>query len=85
MHIADFGRHMLGANGIVGGGIGLAAGAALTAKLQRTGRVALCFFGDGALKQGIFHETTQPGGDLEAAGGLLCENNQYAMSAVSRR
>src|SRR4029077_2673030 len=58
MHIADMDRHMLGANGIVGGGMGLATGAALTAKLQQTGAVAVCFFGDGALEQGILHETT---------------------------
>src|SRR3954462_12754239 len=53
MHIADMDKHMLGANGIVGGGMGLATGAALTAKLQQTGSVAICFFGDGALEQGI--------------------------------
>src|SRR6266550_5594802 len=58
MHIADMDKHMLGANGIVGGGMGLATGAALTAKLQNTGSVAICFFGDGALEQGILQETT---------------------------
>src|SRR5207237_668138 len=66
MHIADMDKHMLGANGIVGGGMGLATGAALTAKLQKTGSVAICFFGDGALEQGILHETT----NLAAIGKL---------------
>ena len=54
MHVADFDKGMLGANGIVGGGSPLACGAALTAKLRRTGSVAVCFFGDGATNQGAF-------------------------------
>src|ERR687888_2714272 len=58
MHIADMDKHMLGANGVVGGGMGLATGAALTAKLQNTGSVAVCFFGDGALNQGVLHEVS---------------------------
>src|SRR3712207_8846851 len=56
MHIADVEKGMLGANGIVGGGIPLACGAALTAKTLGTGGVAVCFFGDGAANQGTFHE-----------------------------
>src|SRR5213592_519753 len=56
MHIADVSRGMLGANGIVGGGPPLAAGAALTAKVLGTGAVAACFFGDGAAEQGTTHE-----------------------------
>src|SRR5262249_55385425 len=56
MHIADFSLGMLGANGIVGGGFGLAAGAALAAKFQKTSDVTLCFFGDGAINKGTFHE-----------------------------
>jgi pyruvate dehydrogenase E1 component alpha subunit len=56
MHIADVERGMLGANGIVGAGIPLATGAALSAKLKRTGGVAVAFFGDGATNQGQFHE-----------------------------
>ena len=57
MHVADFDKGILGANGIVGGGFPLACGAALTAKLRGTGAVAVCFFGDGAANQGTFHET----------------------------
>jgi pyruvate dehydrogenase E1 component alpha subunit len=83
MHIADMDRHMLGANGIVGGGMGLATGAALTAKLQKTGSVAVCFFGDGALEQGILHETTNLAAIWKLPVVYVCENNQYAMSARS--
>jgi len=83
MHIADMDKHMLGANGIVGGGMGLATGAALTAKLQKTGSIAVCFFGDGALEQGILHETTNIAAIWKLPVVYVCENNQYAMSARS--
>src|SRR5437588_847746 len=83
MHIADMDKHMLGANGIVGGGMGLATGAALTAKLQNSGAVAICFFGDGALEQGILHETTNLAAIWKLPVVFVCENNQYAMSARS--
>jgi pyruvate dehydrogenase E1 component alpha subunit len=83
MHIADMDRHMLGANGIVGGGMGLATGAALTAKLQGTRAVAVCFFGDGALEQGILHETTNLAAIWKLPVVYVCENNQYAMSTRS--
>ena len=75
---------MLGANGIVGGGIPLACGAALTAKTLGTGGVAVCFFGDGAANQGTFHE----GLNLAAIWNLpvvfVCENNGYAESTPVR-
>jgi pyruvate dehydrogenase E1 component alpha subunit len=83
MHIADMDKHMLGANGIVGGGMGLATGAALTAKLQQTGSIAVCFFGDGALEQGILHETTNLAAIWKLPVLYVCENNQYAMSTRS--
>jgi acetoin:2,6-dichlorophenolindophenol oxidoreductase subunit alpha len=83
MHIADMDKHMLGANGIVGGGMGLATGAALTAVLQNTGSVAVCFFGDGALEQGILHETTNLAAIWKLPVVYVCENNQYAMSTRS--
>ena len=57
MHIADVEAGILGANGIVGGGIGLATGAALAAQLAGRDDVTLCFFGDGALNQGVLHES----------------------------
>src|SRR5437868_3710746 len=83
MHIADMDKHMLGANGIVGGGMGLATGAALTSVLQKKGSVAICFFGDGALEQGILHETTNLAAIWKLPVVYVCENNQYAMSARS--
>ena len=81
MHIADFSVGMLGANGIVGGGIGLAGGAALSSRLRGEDRVAVCFFGDGALNKGVFHEVSNMAGVWKLPLVLLCENNQYAMSA----
>jgi len=81
MHIADFSIGMLGANGIVGGGFGLAAGAALSAHLLGEERVALCFFGDGAINQGVFHEVANLAAIWQLPLILLCENNQFAMSA----
>src|SRR5579864_2875314 len=83
MHIADMDKHMLGANGIVGGGMGLATGAALTASIQKTGAIAVCFFGDGALEQGILHETTNLSAIWKLPVLYVCENNQYAMSTRS--
>ncbi len=77
MHIADVEKGMLGANGIVGGGFPLAAGAGLTAKLKKTGAVAVCFFGDGANNHGTFHE----GINLAAIWNLpvvfVAENNGF--------
>ena len=57
MHIADLDNGNLGANGIVGGGMGMAIGAALTQKMKNTGKIVLCCFGDGACNEGTFHET----------------------------
>jgi pyruvate dehydrogenase E1 component alpha subunit len=57
MHIADLDKGNLGANGIVGGGMGMAIGAALTQQMKKTGKIVICFFGDGAVNEGTFHET----------------------------
>jgi len=81
MHIADFSVGMLGANGIVGGGFGIAAGAALSASLRGSGEAVLCFFGDGAINQGAFHEVANMAAIWKLPLVLVCENNQYAMSA----
>jgi pyruvate dehydrogenase E1 component alpha subunit len=81
MHIADVGAGILGANGIVGGGIGLAAGAALAAQLAGRDDVTLCFFGDGALNQGILHESANLAAIWKLPVIFVCENNQFAMSA----
>jgi len=82
MHIADFAAGMLGANGIVGGGFGLAGGAALTLQQRGAGDVVVCFFGDGAINQGAFHEVANMAAIWRLPLVLLCENNQFAMSAV---
>ncbi len=85
MHIADFSIGVLGANGIVGGGLGIAGGAALSAQVLGLDRVVLCFFGDGAINQGAFHEVANLAGIWRLPLVLLCEDNGWAMSAeVSR-
>jgi pyruvate dehydrogenase E1 component alpha subunit len=84
MHIADVDKGMLGANGIVGGGIPLACGAALTAKSLGTGGVAVCFFGDGASNQGTFHEGLNLASIWNLPVVFVCENNGYAESTPVR-
>src|SRR5437764_7282143 len=78
MHLADPHLGILGANGIVAGGLPIAAGAGLAARLGEEGRVVVAFFGDGAVAQGAFHEAA----NLAAVWGLpvvfCCENNHYA-------
>jgi acetoin:2,6-dichlorophenolindophenol oxidoreductase subunit alpha len=78
MHIADFSVGMLGANGIVAGGLPLATGAALAAQLDGKGNVAVCFFGDGAVAEGEFHEAMNISAVWKLPIVFVCENNQYA-------
>ena len=78
MHIADFQVGMLGANGIVAGGFGLATGAGLAAQLRGSGQVAVCFFGDGAANRGPFHENINIAAVWKLPVVYVCENNQYA-------
>lgn len=78
MHVADISRGILGANGIVGGGIGLAVGAALAAQLDGKGRVAVAFFGDGAAAQGVLAEALNIAALWKLPLLLLCENNGYS-------
>jgi pyruvate dehydrogenase E1 component alpha subunit len=80
MHIADVDKGNLGANGIVGGGIPIAAGAALTSKMKNLGYVVLCFFGDGASNEGSFHEAINLASIWKLPVVFFCENNQYGMS-----
>ena len=77
MHIADVDKGMLGANGIVGAGIPLATGAALTAKMKRTGGVAVAFFGDGATNQGSFHESLNMAANWKLPVLYVIENNGF--------
>ncbi|HEX7788770.1 MAG TPA: thiamine pyrophosphate-dependent dehydrogenase E1 component subunit alpha [Methylomirabilota bacterium] len=78
MHIADFSVGMLGANGIVGGGLPIACGAALAAQLEGRGDVTACFFGDGAAAEGEFHEALNIAAVWKLPIVFVCENNQYA-------
>jgi TPP-dependent pyruvate/acetoin dehydrogenase alpha subunit len=84
MHIADVDKGMLGANGIVGAGLPLAAGAALTARTLGTGGVAVSFFGDGAANQGTFHEAINLAAIWKLPAVFVCENNGYAESTPTR-
>ena len=77
MHIADFAIGMLGANGIVGGGLPIACGAALAAQLEDAGNVTACFFGDGATGEGEFHESLNIASLWRLPLVFVCENNQY--------
>jgi acetoin:2,6-dichlorophenolindophenol oxidoreductase subunit alpha len=77
MHIADVQLGVLGANGIVGGGIGIATGSAFTAKRDKKGRVSVAFFGDGAINQGIWYETANISVLWKLPLIYVCENNQY--------
>jgi TPP-dependent pyruvate/acetoin dehydrogenase alpha subunit len=80
MHIADMSRGILGANGIVGGGVGIAAGSALASQMLGNDRVTICFFGDGALNEGILHEVSNLAAIWRLPCVFLCENNLYGMS-----
>jgi pyruvate dehydrogenase E1 component alpha subunit len=77
MHIADQERNNLGANAIVGGSAGIATGAALTAKKKGTDQVAVCFFGDGALGQGLLYEVMNMASLWKLPVVYVCEDNLY--------
>ena len=77
MHIADFAVGMLGANGIVAGGLPLACGAALAAQLEGGDGVVACFFGDGATGEGEFHESMNIAALWKLPLIFVCENNQF--------
>lgn len=79
MHIADFTVGMLGACGIVGGGIPIATGSGLSIKLRETNQVATAFFGDGATNQGTFHESLNMASIWKLPVLYVCENNLYGM------
>src|SRR5438067_6040421 len=77
MHIADQERGNLGANAIVGGSTGIATGAALSAKKRGTDQVSVCFFGEGALGQGLLYEVMNMASLWKLPVIYVCENNQY--------
>ncbi|MEK7205742.1 MAG: thiamine pyrophosphate-dependent dehydrogenase E1 component subunit alpha [candidate division NC10 bacterium] len=80
MHIADLDLGILGANGIVGGGVPIATGAGLALKLKGSDRVTVAFFGDGGSNTGAFHEGVNMAAVWNLPVVFVCENNQYAES-----
>lgn len=85
MHIADFSVGMLGANGIVGGGIGIAIGSAHAARLQKRQTVSVCFFGDGGVNRGTFLEGMNWAQVFNLPVLFVCEDNEFAAYTRSRR
>jgi TPP-dependent pyruvate/acetoin dehydrogenase alpha subunit len=80
MHLADNSVGIIGESAIVGGGIPLATGVGLSAKVRKTQQVCLCFFGDGAVNQGTFHESINMGALWQLPVIYFCENNGYAIT-----
>lgn len=80
MHIADIDAGNLGSNGVVGGSLILAPGAALTQQYKNTGKIVLCSFGDGATNEGAFHEAINLSSIWKLPVIFYCENNLYGMS-----
>jgi len=85
MHIADFNIGMLGATAVVGAGLPIAVGAALSAQLRKTNQVVACFFGEGASNQGTFHESINLAATWKLPVIFVCENNLYAMGTRQSR
>jgi pyruvate dehydrogenase E1 component alpha subunit len=85
MHLFDAEHHMLGGYGIVGGHIPLAAGVAFASKYRKDGRVTLCFFGEGAVSIGGFHEACSLAALWKLPIVFVCENNEYSMGTPLSR
>lgn len=85
MHIVDMSLGILGANGVVGGGLGIATGAALTAMLTGNGRISVAFFGDGALNEGLFYEVANMASLWQLPIVYVMENNQYGEYTSTNR
>jgi len=84
MHIANFSIGVLGANGVVGGGLPIAVGAGLGIKMKKTNQVAVAFFGDGASNTGAFHESLNFASVYKLPIVFINENNQYASTAKTK-
>lgn len=85
MHLFDARKRLFGGNAIVGGGIPLAVGLALADKLQGVQRVTACFFGEGAMAEGAFHESMNLAALWRLPVLFCCENNLYAMGTAIER
>jgi pyruvate dehydrogenase E1 component alpha subunit len=82
MHIADISKGIIGANGIVGAGLPIAAGVGFAQKYQGEDNVTVAFFGDGASNRGTFHESVNLAAILDLPVIFVCENNHYGMSTA---
>jgi len=85
MHIADLDQYIIGCTGIVGSGAPIAGGAALAAKMQKTGQAVVCFFGDGAINQGVVFESMNMAAIWKLPVLFVCENNLYALSTPAEK
>lgn len=85
MHLFDAQRHMYGGHGIVGGQIPLATGVALKIRYRKEPGIVVCYFGDGAIHQGVFHESLNLAKIWDLPIIYVCENNQYGMGTDFRR
>jgi pyruvate dehydrogenase E1 component alpha subunit len=85
MHLFDAAARFYGGNAIVGGGLPLAVGLGLASKLKKEKRVSACFFGDGAVAEGVFHESMNLAQLWRLPVAFFCENNQYAMGTAIER
>jgi pyruvate dehydrogenase E1 component alpha subunit len=85
MHIIDMELRILGENGIVGGGIPISVGAGFGCRMEGKGNVTVCFFGDGAANNGVFHEALNMSAVFKLPVVYICENNMYAISMCSDR
>jgi pyruvate dehydrogenase E1 component alpha subunit len=85
MHISDIRIGILGAMGVVGSGIPIGVGAALSSKMRKTGQVTVCFFGDGASNTGAFHEGLNLAAVHRVPAVFVCENNLYGISVPQRQ
>lgn len=85
MHLFDRRTHLFGGNAIVGGGLPLAVGLALADKMQASQRITVCFFGDGAVAEGVFHESMNLAALWKLPVLFCCENNLYAMGTALER
>ncbi len=85
LHLADVSTGNLGANGVVAGGLGIATGAGLSVKMRGDDKVVICFFGDGAMNEGIVHECMNMASKWVLPVIYLVENNLYGMSVAIAR
>ena len=85
MHIADFSRGILGANGVVGGGFPIMVGAGFSIKIRKTDQVGMVFFGDGASNRGTFHEACNMAAVFKLPIVFVCENNGYASTSPAEK